>query len=328
MNVTRTQLGAACAALACALALAACVPTDDPPANGDDGYEPYRPDMTGEQDAAADDMAGGEGADMSGGDADMPGEVGVDMGGEGGDMADGEDMGERFCMPNGDGQITRAEVPLRAGLYATYKVATDTPVDTVGEEQGDGTRRWDLSGELENDHRVVVEALDPRGRWFSPDFTEASYVTPLSDEDDLLGVFQINDEALLLLGVVSPEDGLYATNFSYDPPVVVLDFPIEDGKTWTTESTVSGTALGVPVYYSEDYTSQVDATGELETPYGTFDVMRVRVELERVINFIPTDVRTYMFVSECFGTVATMRSEDNEGEVEFTTAAEVRRLTR
>ena len=119
MNATRTQLGAACAALACALA--ACVPTDDLPANGDDGYEPYRPDMAAAQDATPDDMSSGEGADMSDSERDMPVEVGGDMGGV-------ADMGERFCMPNGDGQITRAEVPLRAGLYATYKVATDTPV--------------------------------------------------------------------------------------------------------------------------------------------------------------------------------------------------------
>jgi hypothetical protein len=43
--------------------------------------------------------------------------------------------------------------------------------------------------------------------------------------------------------------------------------------------------------------------------------------------FSTTTQITYSFVSECFGTVATIRSEENESDAEFTEAAEVRRLT-
>jgi hypothetical protein len=53
----------------------------------------------------------------------------------------------------------------------------------------------------------------------------------------------------------------------------------------------------------------------------------VRVELKRVAGFTTTRLRTYIFVTECFGSVATITSEDNEADVEFTTAKEVRRLT-
>ena len=58
----------------------------------------------------------------------------------------------------------------------------------------------------------------------------------------------------------------------------------------------------------------------------TFEVLRVRTELERTVGLLTTTVRTFAFVSECFGTVATVTSEDDEDQVEFSRAAEVRRL--
>ena len=234
-----------------------------------------------------------------------------------------------ICRPNHDGVITRQEVPLRAGLSATYSVATDVvEVSTAGEDNGDGTRTWDLSGMFRGDARVIVEARDPKGQWFSTDFPQATYMTQLSQSSALLGLFEITEEDLRLLGVASPEEGFYETNVSYDPAVRTLAFPLEVGKSWQDETSVTGKFNGAFVSYSEDYTSQVDARGTLKTPYGDFDVLRVRVELERTVGFLTTTTRTYLFVSECFGTVGTIVSEDDEDEVEFTAAAEVRRLAR
>lgn len=312
---------------------AACVPTDDP--REDDGFTSYMPDMPG----ANGDMAGGDlGGENNASQNNMGGDMDGDMGGGDvldmnpnntsptGDMGTPNNATPRICQPNRDGVITRAEVPLRAGLHATYKVASETEVNTAGEMGENGERVWDLDLELTNDRLVLVEARDPKNKWFSTDFPDASYVTPLSDASDLLGVFQITDDALLLLGVVSPEDGFDETNLAYDPPVEVLSFPLEVGSSWTTDAEVSGTAQGFYSIYDEEYSSQVDAAGVLRTPYGDFDVLRVRVELDRTVGFYTTKVRTYAFVSECFGTVATIVSEDDEDEVEFTTASEVRRL--
>lgn len=314
-------------ALCVALATGACITTDDPPPRDGDGFTDYQPDMDADPSPDTPEDARDQGAPSG----DMP--EGPDMpGSEDPDMPGGPDMGPRVCQPNYDGRITRQEVPLREGLYATFEVALDATVDTAGEplEGGaDGERSWDLTGDLNRDERVLVETLDPTGRWFSTDFPEASYVTRLSQEHDLLGVFELTDDALLLLGVVSPEEGFDVTNLEYDPPVVVLDFPLEEGKSWSTDASVSGTAQGVLTIGSEEYTSQVDASGELVTPYGTFPVLRVRTELDRQVNlWFTSEIRTYAFVSECFGSVATIRSKDNEDEVEFTEAAEVRRLTR
>jgi hypothetical protein len=230
------------------------------------------------------------------------------------------------CAPNRDGVIERAEVPIAAGLRATFRVAADVTVDTAGAPIAGGRRRWDLSVALDGDHDVLVETRAPSG-WYATDFPEADYVVRLNDTDELLGVFQITPSELALLGVVSPDSGVGATNVSHDPPVTTLRFPLEAGAAWTTDALVSGTSLGIPgSFWSEDYASEIDAEGELVTPFGTFEVLRVRVTLTRTVGLVVTTVRSFLFVSECFGTVATITSNDGERREEFTAAAEVRRL--
>lgn len=46
----------------------------------------------------------------------------------------------------------------------------------------------------------------------------------------------------------------------------------------------------------------------------------------RTVGAVPTVTRTYAFVTECFGTVATVVSRPNELSDEFTATSEIRRL--
>jgi len=92
---------------------------------------------------------------------------------------------------------------------------------------------------------------------------------------------------------------------------------------------VSGVASGFTLLtsYDESYVSKVDAVGDLKTPLGAFDVQRVQVVLTRTIGILPAETfRTYAFVTECYGTIATITSNKNETNPEFTTAAEIRRI--
>jgi hypothetical protein len=248
-------------------------------------------------------------------------------GGRRSDAVTGGDGGGT-CTPNHDWRVTRAELPLRPGLHATFRVASNATVDTAGNAQPGGARRWDLSAAMPGDHLLLAELQALSGKWFAPHFPEATYAARLTDGDDLLGVFQVSDDQLLLLGVVSPEDGLLRTLLTYDPPVAVLSLPLAVGSAWRSQATVSGTLLGVVSYYPEEYDSQVDAFGTVVSPFGELEVLRVRVVMTRTLGFLPIVVRSFLFVAECFGTVATLRSGNNESEVEFQHASEVWRLAR
>ncbi|MEQ9322300.1 MAG: hypothetical protein RIF41_24250, partial [Polyangiaceae bacterium] len=171
----------------------------------------------------------------------------------------------------------------------------------------------DFTAALPGDHGLVVSTIDLAGTWYESSFLGATYAARLSDAEELRGV-------------VSPSDGITRTELVYDPPVTVLDFPVSEGKTWNSATTITGLAQGVAVFYTEDYAFEVDARGQALTPYGEIEVLRVHSELVRTIGALVTTVQSHSFVAECFGSVATVVSEDQEFEKEFTDAAEVRRL--
>lgn len=256
--------------------------------------------------------------------------------GDGGDPVDafstGDDAGDldggvRLCSPDHDGIVTRAEVPLRAGLRANFRIATNATVSTAGTTTG-GTTTWDYSGSYGGDHDELVELLAPAGNWWAASYPTATHAARLSTSSDNLGVFQITADALLLLGVVSPSAGFMQTNLAYDPPVVVLQFPIAEGNTFSTTSSVTGQALGVVSAFTEHYTSVVDASGTLVTPFGSTPALRVRTEMMRTSGLATlTTQRQFTFVAECFGIAATISSAAFETNVEFTSAAELRRLS-
>jgi hypothetical protein len=248
-------------------------------------------------------------------------------GGLGGQAGAGGVGAQTTCLPNDDGTIEQGELPVVTGLSAKFLATQDATVDTAGVTQPDGSRVWDLTGALPGDHLSLVETLSLEGKWYAGNFGGASYAARLADSGDLLGVFQIAPDALKLLGVVSPEGGPTRTELTYDPPVTVFDFPLAEGKSWQITSTVSGWALGVAVFYTEAYDYQIDAHGSVVTPYSDFQVLRIHSTLVRTVGVMPTKVQSHLFVTECFGTVATMMSQDFEQSTEFTSAAEIRRLS-
>lgn len=236
------------------------------------------------------------------------------------------------CNANKDGIITRDEVPIAAGLYATYRVGKNENVSTAGNPAAGNRRTWDFSTMLASDVSVRIETQALTGKWFAATYAGATYATKLSEASDLLGVFETSPGALLLRGVVSPSESATATKLSYTPSVSVLKFPLALNATWTTDSDASGTAMGVDVAFAptnEVYDSKVDAAGELKTPLGTFEVLRVATVLTRKVGVgFPTTtvIRSFAFVTECYGTVATVVSANNEPNAEFTSAAEIRRI--
>lgn len=242
------------------------------------------------------------------------------------DDAEKADAPSVGCSPNNDGIITATEVPVGPGLKATFRVAENASFATAGVALSGGRRKWDLSVALSGDRDALITTRALGGTWYGGKFPGASHSTELSLTNDLLGVFQTTASALLLVGVVSPMDGAAKTELKYATPPAALQFPLELNKTWKVTSNVSGTATGIASFYTETWDAKVDARGDLVTPFGTFDVLRVRTVLTRQVGVTMTITRSFAFVTECYGTVATISSRANETQEEFTTAAELRRI--
>jgi hypothetical protein len=244
-----------------------------------------------------------------GGDAAPPVEAGVEAAVESGVEASPGGDAASGCVPNHDGNVTRDELPMLAGVHASYAIAENVTVSTAGTAQPGGAVDWDFAGALSGDHVVTITTDAPAGQWFASKYATATYTSKLSDTQTLLGVFQATQAALLLQGVVSPTSTSPETQVSYAPAASILAVPMQVGTTWTSTSTVSGTLDGVAAYYTEKYDSKVDAHGTLKVPYGTFDVLRVQTTLTQTVGTVINTTQTMTFVAECFGPVAKLTSK-------------------
>lgn len=272
-------------------------------------------------DAGAEPDAGGADAGTDAGSADAGTPDGaVDAGTDAGPEDGGVGCGDA------DGTLTRAELPLPLSVAVVRRVALSTSVDTVGATRGDGTRLWDFEGPFSGDADRTDQRMPLDGQWFADDFAGGTYTLPLSADDDLLGVFQLNDNALLLLGVVSPDDGAFRTELEYDPPAPVWRFPLRVGETWEETSSVSGVLNGVLSAYSETWSVAVDASGDVGTPAGVRSVLRVNTELTRTVGVVVTRSRRHAYVEECVGTVAQVFGVDGDTSAEPAMASELWRV--
>ncbi len=231
------------------------------------------------------------------------------------------------CTPNGDDSIAANEYPIRPGASARFRTAQDATINSTGTALPNNKRRWDLTGSLAGDTDAALASIVPQGTWWASKFPTATYAAPLSAKSDLLGVFAASATSVTLLGVVSPTDGVSRTEIKYAPEVVVLQFPLLAGRQWTTTAQASGVISGIASFYSETYATVVDASGIVATPYGEFPALRTKTEFTQTVGLLPpTKRRTFGFVAECFGSVATMVSKDNPAAGELTSVAELRRL--
>ncbi|HEY1557082.1 MAG TPA: hypothetical protein VGF94_19740 [Kofleriaceae bacterium] len=231
------------------------------------------------------------------------------------------------CTPDATGQITLAQLPLLAGQSAKFRIATNVTWNTAGTANTDGSRSWDLSGQLSGDADQMLTLASPQGAWWAGDFATATYATALSTSSNLLGVFAVDATGVALLGVVSPAAGSMKTELTYDPPATIVAVPVMAGSTWSSTSTVTGTAEGALVDYDEKYDSSVDQVGTMTTPYGSFPVLRVATNLTRTegVATVLTN-KTFSWMAQCFGAVATVQSQSFETGSEFSSDAEVERL--
>ncbi len=296
----------------------------------------------------ADGGAGGsKDGGAAGGDVDPldPDTAGTGSGGDGESLQD-SDAGPpdlMTCKPNYDGLIERHEMPFAAGYEAAFRVTTGIEGWSPEPSCDGAVCAWDLvdlPGESED---VLSATLDPAGWWFSdePAFATATWVAEMGELDLSLGflslcqqtqvgIFEASDDAMLLLGLAS-EDESGDTLMVYDPPLELLRFPLEEGSSWTMDSTASGPLCGslFPFHVDQTITAEAQGRGEVTTPYGTWaEGLRVRTLLERHagIGVLPTSVRSDMILAECFTSIATMTADPGADTLDAESLSEVRRL--
>ena len=223
-------------------------------------------------------------------------------------------------------------------LYTVNRPATVVDVPDPEGVWRDGALEWDFSAVDPDADGVVQDALLAPGQfWFGADFPDADYASAMDAEGAVLGLYRLDEAsgALLLLGLASiaPEE----TILRYATPIPALRFPLERGAQWAAmEVEAEGTHEGVTyplglLRLSHDYEFTVDRAGRMAVPAGEFDVLRVTLAFAaRAENMgFPVGVErrtTYLYVAECVGLVARVRSEADELDPGFRRATEYRRL--
>ena len=232
------------------------------------------------------------------------------------------------CLPDLDGTLTAAEVPVVLDTPLDYYVGTGVTIDVAGDGSGD-TRRWDWSDERAADTIEATVAGALGTRWYAGLFPGGQFVSPGAGGLD--GIYAKDDQGVYLLGLASPTDAAPTkTVLRYTTPVAVLRFPLTEGARWTEVGTITGGTLnGLPYMGTDTYELGADARGELHLPYVRFvDALRVRVRVVSApaIGGVMTTRRQVGFWSECFGEVGRATSRANEPADDFTTADSQRRL--
>ncbi len=232
------------------------------------------------------------------------------------------------CLPDLDGRLTAAEVPVVLGVPLDFYVGGNVTVDVAGAGSGD-TRRWDWSEERAAD-TVEPTIADGLGtRWYAGLFPGGQFSAPGAGGLD--GIYAKDDQGVYLLGLASPVDVPgNNTVLRYAAPVAVLRFPLTEGAHWTEVGTITGGTLnGLPYNGADTYEIGADARGELHLPYVRFvDALRVRtlVVSRPAIGGGMTSRRQVGFWAECFGEIGRATSRANEAAPDFTTAEAQRRL--
>lgn len=240
--------------------------------------------------------------------------------------------GSFTCLPNLDGKIDASEFKAALDLEVSYLVGNDRPVNLTGAVDTAGHRVWDYSTDDATDGVINITATSLVGKWYQGSFTGGQWVAPADALGKIEGVYSADEGAIYLHGLASKEengaDG--KTLLVYDQKVTVYRFPLAPGASWTSESTVtSGVVNNLPYNGKHTYDVKDDATGELKLyDYSFTQVHRIRTTLT-IHNAQGADVvrRQTGFASECFGEVTRATAKDNETSDDFTTAAELRRLT-
>lgn len=151
--------------------------------------------------------------------------------------------------------------------------------------------------------------------------------------------YDAGQNAVLGVGIGAELLSYYTGGAPYASPSLDFPFPLTLGKTWTKKAVytvptkISGATL--PVTFSDSTLMEVDATGQLTIPVGTFPCMRIKLKrYVKVSTFLFTQsivlsqdtVIQYEWYAKKVGLLLQVSSHGGEKNEQFTEAGLVVRL--
>lgn len=230
------------------------------------------------------------------------------------------------CVPNRDGQITEAELPVAIGSTASYYASPPGTSRTIAT----GGAGWELAAEYEDDVVIALGPVALADRWYATLFPRGQFAVDAGSGLD--GIYHQDAQGLWLDGTAShqemPAGG--KTLVRYAEPLPVLRFPIEGGDAFTAVGAIQdGIVNGLPFVGMDTVEVEIAEGDYLDVPYVRFSpVLRVRTLVTRRPSTGTPVVtrRNVIFLFECFGEVARAESRIDEPSAEFTMAAYLRRF--
>jgi len=225
------------------------------------------------------------------------------------------------CLPNLDGTLTRDEMPTQLDTAVPYLVARSAAVDLSS-----GT--IDLRSEIPGEEKITLEATQLDGLWFADAFPADSIAVPLNISRDTFGILRSGESAVSLLGIVSVQPD--RTLLQYQSPIDLYRFPLSVGASWTSRSAVTGTLAAVPYNGTDQYQVRVEGSASVSLPHLRFtDAYRVHttVTSDSGAAGVVVTRQQISLISECFGEITRVVSDDNDTASNVTTAAELWRFS-
>jgi len=228
------------------------------------------------------------------------------------------------CTGDGDGQIDFSELRFTVPASAATATATDVTVDLAGKLEG-GVRQWDLSA-IPTSGSGTID-VGPLPAWAASKAPAATYASELTADygtftkTSLLGAFRVSSAALQLVALISEAPD--HTLVTYDEPLDMLRFPLRTGLSFTTEALGTGSSDSIPWGYPESYTVEVLQRGRVRIhPKLALDALLLRVghtvyntPLLDPFKLFPLRRDTaFLFVVECYGTVAKLIAASDPGD--------------
>ncbi len=254
------------------------------------------------------------------------------------------------CAGDGDGRIEADElvVSVDGSLHVQWTVSdpdSQVPVPAATGAPEGSEPRWSFTDSLSGDVEIEEVLLDPASQWFGERFADADFAQPLDATGAVLGVYRLDpsEGGLLLLGIASTrsEDGDW---LRYERPAVLLPVPLEVGfahDSGELEATGRFDGFDYPFELGpanvtrlfHRYELTATRRGMVAVPAGRFDSIQLQVQLTMTarndLAIVPVEQQTFrilMYVAECVGLVARVRSEEGVTDEGFDRATELRRL--